>query len=154
MGQSRGVSVNPVIGAVIVLAALVIIGVPLGRYLWDELHGEDGEVRVTLEIVSPSQGETLRSPVILEMKSTGVEVTDPGEGKDGSLHYHAFVDIHPITAGGQVIPQAGGIHHFWEDTLELELAPGPHTIIVTLGDNGDVRPSDTPTVLVDFLVSE
>lgn len=107
---------------------------------------------ITLRILSPAGNSTVDSPFTLSVASEGVSIAAPEEGVKGAAHYHAFVDIHPFTPGGQVIPEAPGIHSFASDTIELDLPPGPHRIIVALGDNEHVRLANASVDYVDIEV--
>src|SRR5206468_765035 len=72
-----------------------------------------------------------------------------------AAHYHIWVDKNPFTAAGKVIPSdEEGVYHFTSNTLQLNLPPGRHTIILALGDNSHVRlhDPDAPAVSVDIVV--
>ena len=132
------------------MLALVIGGAYLVQ---SALSGASGDRRISLRIISPVEGATVSSPVTLKMASSGVEIAPPEDGVEGAAHYHAFVNVHPFTPGGKVIPlNDDHIHHFATATLELKLKPGAYTVIVALGDNDHVRLTDAPAVVVDFVV--
>ena len=136
--------------AAAVLLALVIGGAYLAQ---SALGGSDGGHRISLRIISPAGGATVSSPVTLKVASSGIKIAPPEDGIAGAAHYHAFVNVHPFTPGGKVIPlNDDRIHHFATDTLELDLKPGAYTVILALGDNDDVRLTNAPAVSVDFVV--
>jgi hypothetical protein len=139
------------LGAVLLLAIVFGVG-----YLVQNLPDGSGDGdSISLRIVEPANNATVGNPVTLQVVSSGVEIAAPEQGIEGAVHYHAFVDIHPFTPGGKVIPEdEPGIYSFATEVLELELQPGEHTIIVALGDNDNVRLSDAPAVFVDIRVTD
>jgi len=111
--------------------------------------------RTTLEIKAPLQGETVTSPVTVEVASTHL-IAAPELNVPNAAHYHVFVDKVPFTAGGMTIPMdEAGVYHFTESTLKLDLPPGHHTIVVALGDNAHVRvpESEAHAVAVEIIVA-
>jgi hypothetical protein len=106
----------------------------------------------TLEITSPANGATVQSPVVLSVESGGIEIAPPEAGIEGAAHYHAFVDVHPFTPAGEVIPEDEGIYHFDSERLELDLPAGTHSIIVALGDNSDIRLETAPVDAIEIIV--
>ena len=108
----------------------------------------------TLRILAPMQGAKVTSPVTVEVASTHL-IAPPELNIPNAAHYHVFVDKIPFTASGKVIPtDEEGIYHFTSNTLQLDLKPGAHTIILALGDNSHVRvpESEAHAVSVDVIV--
>ena len=129
------------------VAAVVGIGL-LISLLFDGGNSSDIASSADVRILSPSDGETIKGPVLLTVESPTRLIADPAEGIDGAAHFHAFVDIHPFTPSGEVIPEQEGIYHFYSSSLTLDLPPGSHRIILVLGDNEDVRiPGATVTAV-------
>src|SRR5881396_2859224 len=82
-----------------------------------------------LEVKAPLQGESVTSPVTVEVASTHL-IAAPELNVPNAAHYHVFVDKVPFTAGGMTIPMdAAGVYHFAQNTLELDIPPGKHTIV-------------------------
>src|SRR5437660_12456703 len=110
--------------------------------------------RTTLEIKAPLQGETVTSPITVEVASTHL-IAAPELNVPNAAHYHVFVDKVPFTAGGMTIPMdEAGVYHFAQNTLKLDIPPGKHTIVLVLGDNSHVRvpESEAHAVAVDIIV--
>ena len=110
--------------------------------------------QATLEIQAPLQGQTVTSPVTVEVASTHL-IAAPELNVPNAAHYHVFVDKVPFTAGGMTIPMdAAGVYHFAQNTLKLDIPPGKHTIVLVLGDNSHVRvpESEAHAVAVDIIV--
>lgn len=140
------------LGAVLLLAIVLGVG-----YLVQNMTSTSGDGdgdSISLRIVEPANNATVSSPVTLRVVSSGVKIAAPEQEVEGAVHYHAFVDIHPFTPAGQVIPDEDGIYSFATEVLELDLEPGKHTIIVALGDNDNVRLRDAPAVFVDITVTD
>jgi hypothetical protein len=108
--------------------------------------------QITLRILSPRNGETVSNPVTIRVTSTGVPIAAPSEGMADAAHYHAFLDIHPFTPVNRVIPDMPGVVHFSTDTIELELEPGEHSLVVALGGNDHVRLEGAPVHAINFTV--
>ena len=110
--------------------------------------------QATLEIKAPLQGQTVTSPVTVEVASTHL-IAAPELNVPNAAHYHVFVDKVPFTAGGMTIPMdEAGVYHFAQNTLKLDIPPGKHTIVLVLGDNSHVRvpESEAHAVAVDIIV--
>lgn len=109
----------------------------------------------TLTITSPGDGSTVSgSSVTVNWESTDVTIKPPAEAQameEG--HYHAFLDVDPVTAAGQPIPTGPGIVHTANTSATFDdVAPGEHTVTVVLGysDHSAWQPvvSDTMTFTV------
>ena len=114
--------------------------------------GETPEAAASVQIVAPAEGDTVTSPVTLEVSASGVTIYPASDAVEGAAHFHAFVD-QEATAEGEVMPQdTEGIFHFGTETYDLELEPGEHTVTVVLGDNTHVRLAGVPEATVAFTV--
>ena len=139
-----------------VLLALVVGGAYLAQSALSGDGGGDaggGDGTIPPRVISPADGTAVSSPVTLNVTSSGIKIAPPEDGVAGAAHYAAFLNVHPFTPGGKVIPSNDDrIHHFATDTLELDLKPGSYLLIVALGDNDNVRLTNAPAVSVDFVV--
>lgn len=104
---------------------------------------------------SPSDGDTVGSPVAVEMQAEGVDIVPAGAPEVGEAHLHIMRDI-PCVETGEVIPgpsdedtEAGYIH-FGDGSTEgeLELEPGEYTLCVQLADGAHVAFGDTETITI------
>lgn len=140
---------NIIAVAIIAVIALIGVGAFVGLLLSD---GSEGKLDTDVRIVAPQEGDTLDRPFVLKVESPTFRIADPLQEIPDAAHFHAFVDVHPFTPAGQVIPNADGIYHFSDNNLTLDLPPGEHRIIVVLGDNNDVRiPDATVTAITVFV---
>lgn len=143
------------VGLVACVLALVSGGAVAGFLL---VSGGNASSRLPsvppLRILGPRQGQRVTSPFTVEVDSTHL-IADPALNIPDAAHYHIWVDKNPFTAAGKVIPSdEEGVYHFTSNTLQLNLPPGRHTIILALGDNSHVRlhDPDAPAVSVDIVV--
>lgn len=146
---------QPALYALAAGALIVAAATAAGLTLFLATGGSDGtppRPRVTLRILSPRDGETVSNPVTIRVTSTGVPIASPSEGIDDAAHYHAFLDVHPFTPVNEVIPDMPGVVHFWTDTVELELEPGEHLLVVALGGNDHRRLENAPVHAINFTV--
>ena len=85
--------------------------------------------------VSPKDGETVTSPVQIQMGIEGMVVEPAGQIKDGSGHHHIIVDADPIPKGTLVPADAQHWHYGKGQTdAQLTLAPGQHTLQLQLAN--------------------
>ncbi len=99
------------------------------------------------------EGQTVSSPIKVEMGAEGINVDTAGTLKPGSGHHHLLVDVSSIESG-QVIPKDSTHLHFGnaQKQTEVPLKPGKHTLSLQFADGlhrsyGD-KLSSTVTVIV------
>jgi hypothetical protein len=125
--------------ALVVLGVLVAAGGLLASWLWG---GDDGGGAFAgdVRIISPQTRTVVTSPVEVVVESLTYRIADAADREPGAAHYVLFLDQRPFTAAGQVVPRdEEGFYHFSTDTLELDLTPGEHSLVLGLADNQDVR---------------
>ena len=111
-----------------------------------------GDEEIRVQIVSPTTGAVVTSPVTLVLEVSGVAIHAATAGIDGAAHYHVFVDQPPV-AEGQMIPfETAGVFHFSTLTAVLELTTGVHSLTVVLGDNEHARLADAAISTIDVMV--
>lgn len=90
----------------------------------------------TIKISQPANGSTVSGPVSMQVDISGVTVKPAAEGDPNAFHYHALVDVDPVTVvqAGQPIPtgQANIIHTADRMVMLPGLTPGQHTVTVVL----------------------
>jgi hypothetical protein len=86
-------------------------------------------------IISPSDGETVSSPVTVRFGLSGLGVAPAGTEKENTGHHHLIVDA-DLPAFDQPIPADDNHIHFGggqtETTVELE--SGEHSLQLIMGD--------------------
>jgi len=138
-------------GAVRALAgAAIVLGLVLGSFgavLADggiprSARPEDARVY----FITPSNGETLHSPVTVRFGLGGMGVAPAGVEKPATGHHHLVIDA-PLPPSDLPIPKSEHYRHFGAGQTEvvLDLEPGSHTLQLVLGDHLHM-PHDPPVV--------
>ncbi len=81
-------------------------------------------------------GQTVTSPVKVEMGVEGIKLDSAGTLKDGSGHHHILIDVGDSLASGTVIPKDSTHLHFGnaQTQAEVKLAPGKHKLTLQYAD--------------------
>ncbi|WP_108445139.1 DUF4399 domain-containing protein [Halomonas denitrificans] len=89
--------------------------------------------------ISPQAGATVESPVTVRMGLSGMGVAPAGTEREGTGHHHLLVDT-PLDEVDldQPLPSSETLRHFGggQTEVELELAPGEHTLQLLFMDAG------------------
>ena len=81
-------------------------------------------------------GETVTSPVKVEMRATGISIDSAGAVKPNSGHFHIIVDGEDSIASGEVIAKDSTHIHYGNAQQEatLVLPPGKHKLVLQFAD--------------------
>jgi Domain of unknown function (DUF4399) len=81
-------------------------------------------------------GETVSSPLKVEMGATNISIDSAGAIKPNSGHFHLLIDVGDSTAAGIVIPKDSTHIHFGNAQKEttITLSPGKHRLALQLAD--------------------
>ena len=95
-------------------------------------------------IVSPADGATVSSPVVVVFGLAGMGVAPAGVTNAATGHHHLIVDA-PTPDEALPISNDANHRHFGggQTEVEIELEPGTHTLQLVLGDHLHV-PHDPP----------
>jgi hypothetical protein len=119
------------------------------------LWAQPTQPAVTVTILSPSEGQQVVGPdVTVQFEVSGITIA-PGDGKrtPGVAHYHLFLDSPLPQATDQPYPAAPGSIHTADKSYTFKgLKPGPHTLIVALGDGAHYPLNPPVTATVHFTV--
>jgi hypothetical protein len=105
--------------------------------------------------VSPSDGDTVATPVVVELAADGATLTPAGEPVVGEGHLHVMVDVGCVESG-ELLPgpgddaEAEGYYHLGDgsDGRELPLEPGDYELCVQLADGFHRAFGQTETISV------
>jgi len=81
-------------------------------------------------------GETVSSPLKVEMGAEGIKVDSAGALKQGSGHHHLLIDAGDSLAAGTVVPKDSTHLHFGNAQTEtsIKLTPGKHRLALQFAD--------------------
>lgn len=87
-------------------------------------------------IISPKDGETVKSPVVVRFGLKGMGVAPAGVKFENAGHHHLLIDTAVPTDLNAPLPTTDQVKHFGKGQTEtsLELPPGKHTLQLLLGD--------------------
>ncbi|HEY5391808.1 MAG TPA: DUF4399 domain-containing protein [Hanamia sp.] len=85
---------------------------------------------------SPKNGETVTSPVKVQMGVKGMSVDSAGAVKPNSGHFHILIDAGDSITSGVIIPKDSAHLHYGNAQQEtsLTLTPGKHTLTLQFAD--------------------
>ena len=88
-----------------------------------------------LEIISPKDGDTVTSPVVVQFGLAGMGVAPAGTNNPNTGHHHLIIDS-PLPKLEFAIPKDAKHRHFGggQTQVSLELEPGKHSLQLLLGD--------------------
>jgi len=101
----------------------------------NELPRSDAPDGAEAYIISPADGDTVKSPVTVVFGIRGMGVAPAGVDRPNTGHHHIVIDA-PTPDLDKPIPSDDHHVHFGGGQTEvtLELSPGPHTLQLVLGD--------------------
>lgn len=81
-------------------------------------------------------GESVTSPVKVEMAATGISIDSAGAVKPNSGHFHIIVDAEDSIPAGKVIAKDSAHIHYGNAQQEatLTLRPGKHKLVLQFAD--------------------
>ena len=90
-------------------------------------------------LLSPSNGDTLSSPVTVVFGLKGMGVAPAGTEKEKTGHHHLIIDAE-LPPLDEPIPADDNYRHFGGGQTEasIELAPGQHRLQMLLGDHNHI----------------
>ena len=101
---------------------------------------------VELYIISPKDGETVKSPVTVRFGLRGMGIAPAGVVMENTGHHHLLIDVPPPPLD-QPVPADANHVHFGKGQTEaaVTLAPGKHTLRLLLADHLHI-PHDPPVM--------
>lgn len=136
------------------LLLLALLALPLPALAQDTPSAPGARVY----FVNLTDGQTVKSPVTVVFGLSGMGVAPAETVKENTGHHHLLIDRPPFGQGEfgaeeftLAVPKDDHNRHFGGGQTEvtLELAPGPHTLQLVLGDHGHVP--HVPPVMSDVI---
>ncbi len=128
----------------VVLGGWTLAGAACGGAATPPAASSTPAAAASVFFVTPKNGDTIKPLSNIEFGSTGTTISavPPGELKPeqvraGMIHYHLGLDTDCLGEGGVAIPKADPWIHFGQgnNTIEMQLTPGPHRLVVQAGDD-------------------
>jgi len=128
----------------LMMALILGFTLPAGGTFADE--GTPSAEGTELYIISPKDGESLKSPVTVRFGLKGMGVAPAGVEKEGTGHHHLIIDT-DLPPFDENIPMDEQHIHFGGGQTEttIELSPGKHTLQLLLGDQNHIPHSPPVT---------
>lgn len=116
--------------------SLLLFIVALSAHAEDVLPRSAATAGVELYLISPQDGDTVKSPVTVRFGLKGMGVAPAGIDMIGTGHHHLMVDVETLPALDKPLPKDETHLHFGAGQTEttLTLTPGKHTLQLVLGD--------------------
>lgn len=118
-------------------------------------EGSPAPEGASVYIVNLKDGDTVTSPVTVVFGLRGMGVAPAGTEKEHTGHHHLLIDTAlEGDALREAIPADDNHRHFGAGQTEvtLELAPGPHTLQLVLGDHFHV-PHEPPVASTPITIT-
>jgi hypothetical protein len=98
-------------------------------------------------IISPKNGETVKSPVLVRFGLKGMGIAPAGVKFENSGHHHLLIDTDPPADANAPLPTSDQVKHFGKGQTEasIDLPPGKHTLQLVLGDQNHI-PHNPPVM--------
>jgi hypothetical protein len=86
--------------------------------------------------VSLKDGQTVKSPLKVEMGVSGIAIDSAGKIRPNSGHHHLLIDAGDSLAAGTVVPKDSTHLHFGnaQKETEIKLTPGKHKLTLQYAD--------------------
>ena len=96
-------------------------------------------------IISPKDGDTVKSPVRVLFGLAGMGVAPAGVDIPDTGHHHLIIDLDELPSLEVPLPATENVVHFGkgQTEVEIELTKGEHTLQLLLGDFRHI-PHDPP----------
>ena len=87
-------------------------------------------------IISPKDGDTVKSPVRVLFGLAGMGVAPAGVDIPDTGHHHLIIDLGELPSLDVPLPATENVVHFGkgQTEAEIELSPGKHSLQLVLGD--------------------
>ena len=128
-------------------AKSIVLATVLLLYIIPVLAGTASPPGAVVYIISPTNGEVMKSPITVKFGLKGMGVAPAGVDKPNTGHHHLLIDLEKSPSFTAPIPADDNHKHFGGGQTEaiVELKPGKHTLQLIMGDMNHV-PHDPPVI--------
>jgi len=136
-------AIASLLGSLLVTLSLSISAPALADEALPRTPSPDG---ATCYLITPADGESVKSPVTVRFGLSAMGVAPAGIEKGGTGHHHLLIDSE-LKNWGVPIPNDAQHRHFGGGQTEvtLDLQPGRHTLQLVLADHRHI-PHEPPIV--------
>lgn len=126
--------------AITLLSAVLLA--PIGALA--DGHMSKAPANAEVYFVTPSDGDTVRSPFTVVFGLRNMGVAPAGVEKEGTGHHHLLIDTDVPSDLSQPLPATDNVKHFGggQTETEISLEPGTHTLQLLLGNYAHVPHSE------------
>jgi len=134
------------VALILILSALLLSTLALAR--------TPAPAGAKVYIISPSDGDTVSSPVTVRFGLSGMGVAPAGTDKEKTGHHHLLIDVEGLPDLEKPLISDERHRHFGGGQTEVtvELSPGKHTLQLILGDKVHI-PHDPPVMSDKITIS-
>ncbi|WP_417460752.1 DUF4399 domain-containing protein [Kordiimonas sp.] len=128
------------------LIVALMLGITLPAVAAFADDGTPSTAGTEVYIISPMDGESLKSPITVRFGLKGMGIAPAGVEKEGTGHHHLIIDT-DLPPLDENIPMDDQHIHFGGGQTEttIELSPGKHTLQLLLGDQNHIPHSPAVT---------
>ena len=125
----------------------ILLGLTLTLSALNPALATESADNTKLYFISPADGAELTSPITVKFGLAGMGVAPAGIDKKNTGHHHLLIDLDSLPNMSLPLPNDSQHKHFGggQTEVNLELAPGKHTLQLLLGDMNHMP--HTPAVL-------
>ncbi|MBL8642877.1 MAG: DUF4399 domain-containing protein [Rhodospirillaceae bacterium] len=136
--------------AKLILPLALSLSVSTAALAQDKPAGAAAPAGAKAYFISPKDGETVSSPVVVRFGLKGMGIAPAGVDFENTGHHHVLVDLDAVNADSPIMKdylptEKPNILHFGkgQSEAEIKLEPGKHTLQMVLGDT-DHHPHTPP----------
>lgn len=128
------------------LIVALMLGITLPAVAAFADDGTPSTAGTEVYIISPMDGESLKSPITVRFGLKGMGIAPAGVEREGTGHHHLIIDT-DLPPLDENIPMDDQHIHFGGGQTEttIELSPGKHTLQLLLGDQNHIPHSPAVT---------
>jgi len=132
----------------------MLLGVMLTACSDESRIAKSEQSKTQVYIISPLDGATVSSPVLVTFGLRDFGVAPAGLQKENTGHHHLLIDMQELPPLDRPLPSTDQVRHFGggQTQVELTLTPGQHRLQLLLGDFAH-RPHNPPLLSAPITIT-
>lgn len=124
----------------VIWTTLVLLLMAVSPWAQADGHISAAPDNAKVYIISPAQGDTVKSPVTVVFGLENMGVAPAGVNKENTGHHHLLIDVATLPDLSLPLPATEQIKHFGagQTQTQITLPPGKHTLQLLLGNYAHV----------------